>query len=136
MDIYVKWPQLEDAITGNQSNSFEKNRPNSGRPSSSGSYSAEYHKQTSPRPPSNNSEKTSRPDSSSSSSGRSHRLHKNSRSSNMSDNEKGQRELYQPSENVIKRLQDLGLLGERHNALMDALERARVRTHLFSFSRF
>lgn len=141
LDIYVKWPQLEDAITsspggGNGSRPTSSiaghilDESNNKRPASSGSYSAEENMttmRTSPRPPSNYSDKA-RPDSSSSSTSRTHRTHRNSRSStNSSSYEKGQQEqIYQPSENVIKRLRELGMLAERQNALMDALERTRV----------
>ena len=157
LDIYVKWPQLEDAITSSPGGGGSRPGSNSGRPGSgrlldesnnkhptnSTSYSADENStvvRTSPRPPSSNhnADKGGRPDSSSSSSSRTHRAYRNSRSLSSSSNsnnngyEKGQQEqLYQPSENVIKRLNELGMLGERQNALMDALERTRVCTFFF-----
>ena len=125
LDIYVKWPQLEDALTKGPGS-----RPSSGRsPTAIYGQSEETGRpisarsdvrQTSPHPPCRQSDRI-RPDSSSS-----NRSHRSYRSSRPSSSGEYKQDAYQPSENVIKRLNELGMLTERQNSLMDALERARV----------
>eukprot|EP00111_Clytia_hemisphaerica_P001367 TCONS_00003888-protein len=138
LDIYVKWPQLENAITSTPFNSRSStsqqpeqgshspvnSRPSSSRQSTPTVVTSEAY-QTSPRPPSSKQSEKDRPDSSSSN--RSYRSHRNSRPSS-SSNQKQQE--YQPSDDVIKRLNELGMLNERHNALMDALDRTREQLAL------
>jgi len=133
LDMYVKWPQLEDAIT-NTSTTAERSSPVGGRRTSSqnsvgGSRPVSGRSDslqtttttttTSPRPPNGYGERAGRADSSSSN--RSLRSHRNSRPSSGK-----QQEAYQPTDNVLNRLHELGMLAERQNSLMDALERTRV----------
>lgn len=145
LDIYVKWPQLEDAITITPGST----RPNSSRPISGRSDSivdlrnainesnivrrpisgrSDGGSDVGSRTASGKSDNSgSRPTSDrSSNSGRYQKRTSRGSKTQSFSSEMVEKPLYQPSDNVMKRLNELGMLAERQNALMDALERTRV----------
>lgn len=139
LDIYVKWPQLEDAITPGNT------RPNSARPVSGQSDVGETRNTfnsrsviveseiNSNRPVSGSSGSSpSRPISGRSASRKSSRGSRPHSSSSFEMIHQQPREM-QPSINVVKRLNELGMLAERQNTLMDALERTRVSETKYSY---
>ena len=152
LDIYVKWPQLEDAIsispgssrpTSGRLSDTVGSRPESARPGSgsvrpgSGSVrpgSGSVRPGSGSARPISASSMTQMNDTvkslenspvktrSDSNRSNRNRTHRSSRDSLPPS----KRDVYQPSENVIKRLNELGMLAERQNDLMDALEVTRV----------
>ena len=97
LDVYVKWPQLEDALISTS------------RPTSRSSYCSE-NPSNSHRDSQSGSQPNSRP---------------GSRQSSSNRGGSAQKRLY-PSDSCLQRLRDLGMVAERQAALMDALDLLRV----------